>query len=118
MITQRLVEERFSFKCSNKWENGKSDEWIGTITKWKVIANYLEILINSRSSLYVICGKGDRGYWACIPDYMAGCNLSMSLSDTFYNIEKLFAATKNKIDAITIAEVLKLLASADVLKFN
>jgi hypothetical protein len=47
---------------------------------------------------------------------MAGCNLSMGLNDTFYNTEKLFAATKNKVDAITIAEALKALDLACILK--
>jgi hypothetical protein len=118
MIAQKLLEDSLSFKCSNEWDDGEINEWIGTITKWKVITNYLEILISSRSSLYVICGKGERGYWACIPDYMAGCDLSMSLKDTFYNTEKLFAATKNKVDAITIAEALKLLASTYIFEFQ
>lgn len=99
-------------KCSN----GRKETWNGAIVKYKTHANFIEFMIISRSSLYVICGKGERGFWACVPDYMAGCNLSMGLNDTFYNTEKLFAATKNKVDAITIAEALKALDLACILK--
>jgi len=116
MITQGLLPERLSFTCSHKWEDGKKEEWNGIITKLRITSNFIEFLIISRSSLYVICGKGERGFWACIPDYMAGCNLSSWLNDSFYNTEKLLAATNNTVDAITIAEALKLLSNEELIR--
>lgn len=116
MMESQIERDNLSFNCLYKWKNGRKESWNGAIVKYKVHANFIEFLIMSRSSLYVICGKGERGYWACVPDYMAGCNLSMRLNDTFYNTEKLFTAIKNKVDAITIAEALKVLDSSCILK--
>jgi hypothetical protein len=115
MIGLDLERNSLSFNCNRKWSNGRKEAWTAAIVKLKNHVNYIEFQIMSRSSIYVICGKGERGYWACIPDYRAGCDLSMRLNDTFYNTEKLFAATKNKVDAITIAEALSKLASASIL---
>lgn len=95
------------FICSCKWKNNKNEEWTAEITKVKSHGNYVELSIMSRSSLYVLCGKGDRGFWACIPDYKAGCDLSCKLNDVFYNTEQLLMAMKNKVDAVTIAEALR-----------
>lgn len=114
MSDMELERENLRFKCSNKWGKGCKEDWYGDITILNCRKNYVEFLIMSRSSLYVICGKGNRGPWACVPDYMAGCDLSMQFTDTFYNMEKLYSATKNKVDAITIAEALKALDKADI----
>lgn len=62
----------------------------------------------------MICGKGERGFCICISDYMVSCDLSSWLNDTFYNTEKLLAAIKNEVDAITIAEALKILSIKDI----
>lgn len=116
MMVLEMDQNNLIFNCLRKWGNGRKETWTGAIVKIKNHVNYMEFQIMSRSSLYVICGKGERGYWACVPDYMAGCDLSMRLNDTFYNTEKLFAATKNKVDAITIAEALKVLDSVNVME--
>ncbi|WP_139902877.1 hypothetical protein [Clostridium thermarum] len=98
------------FTCTNKWRNGRKEEWHGMISKINEYGDYVEIFIKSRSFLFVICGKGEYGYWACVPDYNAGCYLS-DLKDTFYNSEKLMKAMKNKVDSITVAEALKELSA-------
>ena len=118
MIGGHIIQDSLSFNCSCIWEDDNKERWDGTINNLKIQANYVELQVVSRSSIYVICGKGERGYWVCIPDYMAGCDLSMSLHDTFYNTEKLFAATQNMVDAVTIAQALKSLISIDVFKSN
>lgn len=97
------------FNCSYKWRNGKKEKWTGEITKIYEYNDYVEVCITSRSSLWVMCGKGERGYWACIPDYNVGCTLG-DLSDTFFNTERLMSAMKNKVDAITVAEALGVLS--------
>lgn len=103
-----LKNSDLKFLCSCKWKNSKKEEWTGEIVKMQCHGSYVELLIMSRSSLYVILGKGDRGFWACIPDYRAGCDLSYKLDDVFYNTGKLSMAMKNKVDAITIAEALSI----------
>jgi len=108
MSMDGLINGNLKFICSCKWKNNKKEEWAGEITKVKSHEDYIELLIMSRSSLYVLCGKTDRGFWACIPDYKAGCDLSFRLNDVFYNTEQLLMATKNKVDAITIAEALSI----------
>lgn len=104
-----------NFYCSHRWDDGEVDEWSGTITQIKKSSNLVELKIRSRSSLYVICGKGERGYWACVPDYFAGCDLSSRLGDSLYNTEKLYSATDNFVDSITIASALKLLSTEKIL---
>jgi len=108
MSTAGLINGNLEFICSCKWKNNEKEEWSGEIAKVKTHGHYVELLIISRSTIYVLCGKGDRGFWACIPDYQAGCNLSCELNDVFYNTEKLLTAIKNKVDAITIAKALSI----------
>ena len=97
------------FVCSYKWKNGRKEQWFGEITKVNDYGSYIELYIASRSSLWVVCGKGEHSNWACIPNYQAGCVLSY-LDDTFYNTERLMMAIKNKVDAVTVAEALKILS--------
>jgi len=109
MSNLALKNESPIFVCSYKCKNNKNQEWLGQITMLKSYGSYVEINIISRSALWVICGKGERGFWVCIPDYNAGCELS-SLNDLFFNTERLTLALKNKVDAITIAKALSLLS--------
>lgn len=75
--------------------------------------SYIELFIVDRSSIRVMCGRGQYGLWACIPDYQAGCELNY-LNDVFFNTECFARAMKNKIDAVTVAEALKLLADKNI----
>jgi hypothetical protein len=79
----QIIQDCVGFNCSRKMEDGQRETWYDNIKNFTLHSNYLEFQIISRFSINVICGKGERGYWACIPDYMAGCDLSMSLNDTF-----------------------------------
>ena len=87
------------FKCVYKKE-----KWKGTIDYLKTHIDYYEILIESRSSIYVLFGASERGGFACIPDYNAGCYL-VNLKDKFWNTEQLVKVL-GIIDGITVANAL------------
>ena len=52
----------------------------------------------------VIFGKTSRGYFACIPDFDAGCHLA-NLNDVFWNAERLTTAL-GIVDGVTVAYAL------------
>lgn len=108
MSTADIENDDMRFICINRWGSVRKEQWFGEITKVNSYGGYIELFIASRSSIRVICSKGQYSHWACIPDYQAGCVLSCP-SDTFYNTERLTKAMKNKVDAITVAAALKLL---------
>jgi len=97
------------FLCSHRWENGKKESWPGRIADIYSYGSHYEIFIESRSCIRILIGKTCSGFFACIPDFRAGCHLS-SLDDIFYNREKLSSAMKNIIDAVTAASALKYLS--------
>ena len=92
-----------SYECSDD----KNKKWIGHIVYLKNRGNYHEMIIESRSILYVIFGKTSRGWFACIPDFWVACYLA-DLQDTFRNTEKLIAVL-GVVNGITVATALDLL---------
>jgi hypothetical protein len=114
MSTVNIENDDFRFICTNRRKNNRKEQWVGEVTSINSYGGYVEIFISSRSSIRVICGRGQYGHWVCIPDYQAGCALSYP-SDTFYNTERLTRAMKNKVDAITVAEALKLLGDKSMI---
>jgi hypothetical protein len=103
------------FHCSYCWDDGSNDVWSGTVDQIIDFGSHYEVFILSRSSLRVLIGKSSSGLFACLPDFSAGCHLSI-LKDTFYNSERLIRALDNVVDGKTVACALKALES--VLKFN
>lgn len=97
------------FECSYKAHRGGKECWPGYISGFKEHGSHYEIFIQSRSSILVIFGKTEYGYFACMPDFGAGCHLA-SPDDTFYNTEKLVRAMKNRVDGITVATALSAVA--------
>ncbi|MGE5631599.1 MAG: DUF6618 family protein [Caulobacteraceae bacterium] len=82
---------------------GKSiEEWPATITKLINHGSHYEMQISSRSSITVIFGDTLRGGFCCIPGDNAGCELA-GYNDLFWNLERITAAMKNKVDAVTVA---------------
>lgn len=94
-----------NFSCFHRWENGKKENWPGRIANIFSYGSHFEIFIESRSSIRLLIGKTCSGFFACAPDFLAGCHLS-SLDDIFYNREKLFFAMDNIIDAETVGSAL------------
>ena len=74
----------------------------------KNYGSHYEFMIQSRSSIMVILGKSSTGYFACMPDFNAGCHLAF-LNDVFWNTERL-SMVLGKVDGITVASALVFLA--------
>ena len=92
----------YTFTCTNRKET-----WGGKITMFKNHSKYYEFTIQSRSSITVISGMTSRGYFACMPDFNAGCYLS-DPDDIFWNTETL-TKILGKVDGITFANDLAVL---------
>jgi len=103
------------FCCSYEWDDGEQQKWDGFIRRVTGYGSHYEVLISSRSSLRVLIGTSSSGLFACLPDYPSGCNLS-TLTDLFYNREKLILSMGNPVDATTVACALHSLA--DELDFD
>lgn len=93
-----------TFTCKNR-----KDIWTGTIASMIKHGTHYEIVIQSRSSIMVLFGATTGGYFACMPDFNAGCHLAR-LNDKFWNTERLVKSL-GKIDGITVATALEVLAS-------
>ena len=92
------------FECSMETENGV-EKWSGLIVNLVNHGSHYEMRIESRSGIMVIFGETRLGYFACIPDFGAGCHL-VHPSDLFWNTEKLVSVL-GKVDGITVACALK-----------
>lgn len=90
-------------------ENG-IEKWSGLIVNIINHGSHYEMRIESRSGIMVLFGESRSGYFACIPEWEAGCHLAHP-SDVFWNTEQLANAMGNKVDAITVACALKAIAS-------
>lgn len=100
------------FECSRKIGK-KTERWNGIIHEIIRHGSHYEIRIESRSGIMLVFGKTSRGGFACAPDFGAGCHL-VDLKDKFWNTETLTAAL-GKVDGITAAEALYVLAEKGVL---
>ena len=94
------------FKCCYTWENQTYKEWNGAIRLIRNYGNHFEFDIQSLSSIRVLFGKTVFGFFACMPDFQAGCHLGTP-DDINYNIEKLTSAMNNIVDGVTIAYALE-----------
>ena len=88
------------FGCS-VGEGQLTERWDGVILRLTDFGSHYEMRIQSRSGITVIFGKSSYGYFACIPDFDAGCHLG-SLKDKRWNTERLVNAL-GEIDGITVA---------------
>ena len=88
-----------TFICKH---NKKS--WPGYISEFKDYGTHYEFRIQSRSSITVVFGPTSQGYFACMPDFNAGCHLS-NLNDVFWNTERL-STVLGIVDGVTVAYAL------------
>ena len=95
------------FKCIHSMKD-RNMTWTGRIESLKCHGDYYEMVIESSSRIHVLFGKTELGGFACMPDFRAGCHLG-NLSDYAWNSEKL-TGVLGKIDGITVASALKVLA--------
>lgn len=93
--------------CSYKLKNSKKKEhWECRVDYVKNYGSNSEILLISKSYIFLTVCKSSRGYIACIPDFRASCYID-DFNDTFWNTAKLSAALNSVFDGITIAQALK-----------
>ena len=96
------------FKCINNKQD-KEESWDGDIVYLENCTNWIQMNIQSRSSLDVIIGCSKYGNYVCVPNFEVGCYLS-SFDDLFYNTEKL-SRLLGEIDGITVATAIKYVAT-------
>lgn len=99
MLTKKIV-----FYCTSGKGTKLEETWLGVISFLWNFGSHYEMQIQSRSSIYVLFGKASRGYFACIPDWQAGCHL-VDFKDTFWNTEQL-SRVIGEVDGITVAQAL------------
>lgn len=91
----------------------RAERWAGRVKSIKKFGSHYEIIIESRVLILVIFGKIAKGYFACIPDFDAGCYLD-DLHDSFWNKEQLINVL-GTVDGITVATALKMLSDTRAL---
>lgn len=70
-------------------ENGdKSESWQGIILGLGEYKSHCEFGIEARSGIMLVIGKPISGWFACMPDFGAGCHLA-ALDDICWNTEQL-----------------------------
>jgi len=98
------------FKCVDKNDN---TTWHGRIEGVIKYGSHFEICIGSRSRIKVLIGKNSQGGFACMPDYLSGCQL-VHLNDKFWNTGNLIEAM-GEVDGITVGEALYQLSKQGVI---
>ena len=98
------------FKCTaGDGNDASSQSWESRISYLKCYGSHYEMRIQSYyGSVLVLFGKTAFGYFACIPDFEAGCHLSY-LNDVFWNTEQLIKVI-DEVTGITVAESLRAVA--------
>jgi len=96
------------FKCILNPGTASQEIWDGTIIYLQKYGSHYEMRIESRSGILVLFGKSTSGYFACIPDWKAGCHLT-NLRDTFWNSEQL-CRVLGPVDGTTVARALYAIA--------
>lgn len=98
------------YLCKNPAGKVASDRrWTGEVQNLRRTGTVIEAEIKGRgSAMHVIIGKYEYGRYLCIPSWQVGSELA-GLMDVFWNREQLERQI-GKIDAITIAEALKVIA--------
>lgn len=102
-----------NFQCSRMTEDGL-EKWPGRIVNIINYGSHYEMKIESRSGIVVVLGETRTGYFACIPEWDAGCHLAKP-SDLFWNTEQLVRVL-GEVDGITVACAIE--AIAPELKFR
>lgn len=97
--------------CKNlKGKYTRDQLWKGEIRNLKRRGDVIEAEIEGHgSSMYVIIGEYEYGRYLCIPTWQVGSELA-GLTDVFWNREQLERQI-GTIDAITIAEALKVISN-------
>ncbi|MDR0288114.1 MAG: hypothetical protein LBI03_10495 [Clostridiales bacterium] len=93
-------------------QENKNESWNGSISQLRNFGSHYDIWIQSRSSINVIYGKTERGWFACMPDWNAGCSL-IDINNRHWNKEKL-AGIMGRVDRLTVEAALYALLNCDL----
>lgn len=96
---------RIIFEAKLSGTSGKS--WIGEIMPLQMETEPYEVEISARGSYFhLLVGHQAYGNYICIPNWDIGTEIA-SLSDSFWNLERLRGNTKlKKVDACSITYAL------------
>ena len=96
---------KIEYECQGS-RGMKPRKWTGTV---KVLNNYppYEMEINARGSYFhLIIGKHCYGNYMCLPNWNIGSEMA-SMTDTFWNWERLKDAGMKAVDAYSIVDAIK-----------
>ena len=80
--------------------------WIGEIAPIQLEREPYEVEITARGSYFhLLVGHHAYGNYICIPNWDVGTELA-SLSDSFWNLERLSSTKLKKVDACSVAYAL------------
>lgn len=80
--------------------------WIGEIVPIQLEQEPYEVEVTARGSYFhLLVGHHAYGNYICIPNWDVGTELA-SLSDSFWNLERLSSTKLKKVDACSIAYAL------------
>lgn len=80
--------------------------WTGKIVPIRLDSEPYEVEVSARGSCFhLIVGHHAYGNYICIPNWGIGTELA-SLSDSFWNLERLSSTTLKKVDACSVAYAL------------
>lgn len=80
--------------------------WIGEIIPIQLEREPYEVEVSARGSYFhLLVGHHAYGNYICIPNWDIGTELS-SLSDSFWNLERLSSTKLKKVDACSVAYAL------------
>jgi hypothetical protein len=99
-----------TFECVRKISK-EIERWKGVIRSFRKYASHCEFRIDSRSGITVVVGQTACGWFACMPDFGAGCHLARP-DDKFWNTERL-TEVLGEVDGITVATALHALSLDD-----
>jgi hypothetical protein len=91
------------FECVRE-KGHKTERWQGIILGLREYESHCEFRIEARSGIMVVIGKTVCGWFACMPDFGAGCHIS-ELDDICWNTEQL-TDVLGEVDGITVASAL------------
>lgn len=80
--------------------------WTGEIIPIRLDSEPYEVEVSARGSYFhLLIGHHAYGNYICIPNWDIGTELA-SLSDSFWNLERLSSAKLKKVDACSVAYAL------------
>ena len=95
-----------SITYQSKLSASSKKPWIGEIIPLQLDSEPYEVEVSARGSYFhLLIGHHAYGNYICIPNLDIGTELA-SLSDSFWNLERLSSTKLKKVDACSVAYAL------------